>query len=176
MLEQIHALGAQVVAVVVDSPERNAAMQARWGIPYPILSDPDGTRWLRSSGLWNADERGGIAIGATLVFDAAGNEVFRSQARDFADRLTDEPAIESLRALCLPSLQGVVPWVPAAVAESDSPGFRSEQFGTYFRGYFYGCLSIERRATDPASKAEATAAKDMATGMLDAWKAWQARL
>jgi hypothetical protein len=175
-LHEIHTLGAVLAAVVGDPPERNAAMQKRWGLPFPILSDPDGARWLRTSGLWNAEERGGIAIGATLVFDPDGDEVFRSQSRDFADRLSDEPALEALRALTLAPLDQVLSWVPTVQPESESPGFRPEQFGTYFRGYFYGCLSLERRATDPTAKAEAAAAKDMATGMLDAWKAWQSHL
>ncbi len=169
-------MGASVVAIVVDSDERNAAMAARWGIPFPILSDPDGTRWLQPLGLWNAAERGGLAIGATLVFDPTGTEIFRSQARDFADRLTDEPALQALRELALPAVEGVANWVPAVEPESDSPGFRPESFGTYFRGYFFGCFSLERRVTDAASKVEATAAKDMATGMLDAWKTWQSRV
>ena len=175
-LDEIHSLGATVAAIVVDSDERNAAMAARWGIPFPILSDPDGTRWLRPLGLWNAAERGGIAIGATVVFDPTGNEVFRSQARDFADRLTDEPALQALRELALAPLEGLTHWVPAVGAESDSPGFRPEHFGSYFRGYFFGCLSLERRVTDPAAKTEASGAKDMATGMLDAWKTWRSRV
>ena len=175
-LDEILSLGAVVVAIVVDSPERNAAMAARWALPFPILSDPDGTRWLQPLGLWNAAERGGIAIGATVVFDPAGNEVFRSQARDFADRLTDAPALQALSGLGLPPIENHPNWVPTMDPESDSPGFRPENFGTYFRGYFYGCLSLERRVTDSAAKAEAIAAKDMATGMLDAWKAWSAQL
>jgi hypothetical protein len=173
--EEIQSLGAVLAAVVVDSPERNAAMQARWGVPFPILSDPDGGKWLRSTGLWNNDERGGIAIGATVVFDPEGNEVFRSQSRDFADRLSDEPALNALRALSLAPIDPVLAWVPDAEPELESPGFRPEHFGTYFRGYFYGCLSLELRSTDPEARTEAAAAKDMATGMLDAWKAWQTR-
>ena len=174
-LDEILKLGATVVAIVVDPPERNAAMAARWGLPFPIVSDPEGARWLQPLSLWNAAERGGIAIGATVIFDPTGNEVFRSQARDFADRLTDEPAIGALRGLALaPVVQSPI-WVPGVEPEADSPGFRPENFGTYFRGYLYGCLSLERRVDDPVAKAEATAAKDMANGMLDAWKAWQSR-
>jgi hypothetical protein len=174
-LEEVHAAGGEVVALVVDSPERNAAMAARWSLPFPIESDPDGSRWLQPLGLWNEAERGGLAIGATLVIDPDGREVMRTTARDFADRPSDEPALTALTALALDAIEPLAPWQPDVAPEENSPGFRPDAYGTYFRGYFYGAFSLELRATSEEARAEAKAAKHMAQSMLDAWKAWSTR-
>ena len=41
-LEIIHKLDAQVVGVSVDDAESHRAFIAKYGLPFPLLSDPDG--------------------------------------------------------------------------------------------------------------------------------------
>ena len=72
--------------MVVDSPERNAALSARWYLTYPIYSDPGGERLLQPLGCWSPHERGGIAWPALLVVAPDGHEAYRYRSRDSADR------------------------------------------------------------------------------------------
>ena len=63
---EIRALGADVVALSVDSPARSAALRAQLALPFPILSD-SAREAVRAWDLYNAKERGGIAIPAVFV-------------------------------------------------------------------------------------------------------------
>ncbi len=93
-----------MIAVVVDPDGRNAAMADRWHVPFRIVSDPGGERFLKSLDLWNALERGGIAMPALLVISPQGEEVFRVRSRDFADRVNDEDALSTLEKQGYPPL------------------------------------------------------------------------
>ena len=133
-------LGADVVAVSVDSPARNAALAARWRLPFPIVSDPGGIDVLQPLGLWHADERGGIGWPAVVVFAADGVEVVRFRSRDFADRpVSNDAVVDVVRALGLPALAALSVWVPGVEPEEDPGALRVEAFGPYFRGSASGC-------------------------------------
>ena len=170
-LPEFHRLGADVVAVSVDSPARNAALAARWRLPFPIVSDPGGVDVLQPLGLWNADERGGIGWPAVVVFAADGVEVGRFRARDFADRpVSNDAVIDVVRTLGLPALAGMSDWVPGVEPEEDPGALRVEAFGPYFRGIRFGVLGLTGRLTDAGDRAEARAMSDMAGAFLEAWK------
>lgn len=160
--------------MAVDDDVRNDGMRTRWHLPFPFVSDPGGSRFLRSLELWNAEERGGLAIPAVLVIDANGNERFRATSRDFADRLHDEDALGALEA------QAYSPIEPSAVpspGENEPPMrgvFTPALFNPYFRGNFYGALALERRIADDGAKREAKAHRGMAKSFLDAWEARRA--
>ena len=170
-LPELHRLGADVVAVSVDSPGRNAALAARWRLPFPIVADPGGVEVLQPLGLWNPNERGGIGWPAIIVFAADGVEVVRFRSRDFADRaVSNDDAIDAVRTLGLPELEGVADWVPGVEPEDDPGALRVEAFGPYFRGIRFGVLGLIGRLTDAADRDEARAMSDMAGAFLEAWK------
>ncbi|MBO0682091.1 MAG: peroxiredoxin family protein [Candidatus Dormibacteraeota bacterium] len=80
--------GLQLAAVVVDEPERNAAMVEKLLLPFPVLSDPEG-KVIKAYDVWNPGE-GGIARPA-LFLVARDLQVRRLYVgTDFADRPTDE--------------------------------------------------------------------------------------
>ncbi len=155
----------------MDSPERNAAMAARWRLPFPIRSDPGGVHVMRPLDLWNADERGGIGWPATILFGPDDAEVWRRRARDFADRpARNDDLFAAARDLQLPALCGVEQWAPEVETVDDPGALRVDAFGAYFRGVRFSTLALAGRLVDERDRAAAIAMSDMAIAFLDAWK------
>lgn len=67
--ETLEALGARVVAISADPPERLEEWAQRLGRPFPLLSDPAGEA-ARAFGVWDAEQR--RARRAAFVLDAGG--------------------------------------------------------------------------------------------------------
>jgi hypothetical protein len=169
-MERIHALGADVAALVVDSPERNAAHARRWHIPFPIHSDPGGEHYLQPLDLWNPHERGGIGWPAVLIVDRSGREVERLRCRDFADRPPDDSDVfAALERLGLPAIEPPPPWQPEVEPVEDPGALRVDAFGPYMRGIRFGVLGLASRLVDDADVAEAHRMSAMAASFLDAW-------
>ena len=88
--------------------------------------------------------------------------------------LTVQPAtttlLDAVRALGLPPLRDIEPWVPAVAAVEDPAALRVDTFGPYFRGIRYGTRGLAGRLVDEHDRAEAIAMSDMAAAFLDAWK------
>ena len=171
-LDRFYKAGAEVVALVVDLPERNAAMARRWGIPFPIVSDPGGEHYLKALGLWNAEERGGIAVPALIVIDRDGNEALRHVSRDFADRVHDEDVFQALERKGYPALDPVPgAWKSEVAPAEEAPGaFSPQVYMPLMNGNYFGALALARRITDEASLAEVKAHAAMSKSFVDAWK------
>jgi alkyl hydroperoxide reductase subunit AhpC len=99
--KEITAAGARVVGISVDDPGRNAAMVEKLHLPFPLLADPGGGGAIKPYGLWNPEEKGGIAYPAVLIVGPDGEERHRVDSRDFADRPTEDEILEHLAALDL---------------------------------------------------------------------------
>jgi AhpC/TSA family len=175
-LDELHALGADVVALTVDPPGRNAALAQRWHLPFPIHSDPGGERWMQPLDLWNPAERGGIGWPAVLVFDRDGVERARFRSRDFADRPpTLDDLTEALASLDADPIAAPSPWTHPAPPEDDPAALRPDAFGPYFRGIRFATIGLSGRLTDDADRAEALRMSAMAAMFLDEWKARRER-
>jgi len=173
MNDRIAAAGAEVIAISVDSVERNAAMFERWPTPHvQYVSDPGGETYLQAMDLFDPDERGGIALPAMLLIDADGNEVFGSRGGDFADRRNDDGAVDALEALGLDPIDAQ-PGGPVldAVDVKQKGAFAPKLFGPYFSGNKFGALAIRSRAEGDEAKTLAKEHQQMAQSMLDAWAA-----
>ena len=79
-LPEIAALGAGVIGLSVDEPERSAALRRSLALPYPLLSD-SGRRVVADWALYNRDEMGGIAYPAVFVIDRDRTVRYRSLDR-----------------------------------------------------------------------------------------------
>jgi hypothetical protein len=93
----------RIVAVSVDSPERQAAMVEKLHLPFALLSDPGGKDVLQALDAYDSDERGGIGRPGVFVIAPDSREVFRQVGRDFADRVTEDELLEEVHALGLPA-------------------------------------------------------------------------
>lgn len=165
----LHGAGAEVVAVSVDPPGRNEALRDRWHIPFPIVSDPVGELLLLRLDAWNPDERGGIAWPTVMVFDPSGTEVFRSRSRDFADRPPDDDLLDAVTRMDLPPLTlGPAPQQTEPI--QDRAAYRTEAFGSFFRGIRSGVRGLSSRLESEADRSEAHAMVAMASSFIDAWR------
>jgi hypothetical protein len=171
MNDRISAAGAEVIALSVDSHERNGAMFERWPTPHvQYVSDPGGETYLQAMDLFNPNERGGIALPALLVIDADGNEVHGYRGADFADRRNDEDAIVALETLGLDAIEAPAGGpVIDGVDVKQKGAFTPKLFGPYFSGNKFGALAIHSRAEGDEAKTLAKEHQVMAQSMLDAW-------
>lgn len=172
--DRIHQSGAELVAISVDDSVRQAGMAARWGFTHTrFVSDPGGEQYLRPLGLFDPDERGGIALPGMVIIDPSGTEVYRYEGRDFADRTNDDDIWAALTALDLAPVDPV-PWVAEVDVPDDLGGFfRPTDFGAYFRGNMFGAIAIGRRVDDAGSRAIAKEHREMSRSNLGAWDIWR---
>lgn len=157
------------MAVSVDSAGRNEAFRARWHLPFPIVSDPDGSQIPQPLDAWNPDERGGIAWPTLLVFAPDGRDIYRMRSRDFADRPNDDDLFAAVSALQLPAIE-LPPATPTDAPEEHDGALRVDAFGPYFRGIRFATIALAGRVTEGADRDEVIAMSTMAQSFLDAWK------
>ncbi len=171
--DRIHQAGAELAAVSVDDDGRQAGMSERWGFTHTrFISDPGGENYLQPLDLYDPNERGGISLPGMVIVTPEGDEVYRYQGRDFADRTKDDDIWQTLDELQLPAVDPA-PWVPDISAPDDLTGyFRPKDFAAYFGGNHFGALAIGFRLDDPAGKAIAKEHRLMSKSNLEAWGEW----
>ena len=173
MSDRIHAAGGEVIAVSVDSEERQAAMYQRWptrSITY--VSDPGGERILGPLGLFDASERAAIALPGMIVIDPEGREVFVYRGNDFADRRHDDDVVHALESLGLDRIDAPVGGPVDEAVDVDQPGaFSPRILVPYFKGNRFGAHAILRRAEGDEAQRLAREHRDMCDGILAAWDA-----
>ena len=152
--------GATVAAVVVDAPGQIAAMAEKLALPFPVLSDPDGTGAIKPLDVWDGEER--TAKPAILVVAPDGTEAYRYVGVDFMDRPNDDEVLATVGgvgAAPIPETTGTVPHLDPA------PGPRATRLpdlGVYMRGVRFAMEAMADRARDPFDKAEAERSSAMA--------------
>ncbi len=169
-VDRLHVGGGELVAISVDDEVRQAGMFARWPVPnVQFVPDPGGAKYLQPLGLYNPDERNGIALPALLVLDPSGREVFRFTGGDFADRVADESMFQALEALQLGSNPPQMGGPSGKVPETLRGYFRPISFAAYMTGSRTGALALSRRVADENAKADLVAHVKQMQAALDAW-------
>lgn len=173
--ERFGRAGAEIVAIGADSRSQSDALAARWGLPFPVLADPDGGLALRGLGLWNAEEHGGIAEVATLVFGPDDREHWREMGRDVADRPDHDSLLSVLSSLRCPPLG---PLQPVAVGDGEGgpEAFPSWAFDAYFNGARVATAALRRRLVTDDDRREAQRVSRLASRYLEAWASWRPRV
>ncbi|MDQ3481190.1 MAG: peroxiredoxin family protein [Actinomycetota bacterium] len=158
--DQYTRRGATIAAIVIDTPEQNAAMVEKLALPFPILSDPDGTRAIKRLKVWDAE--GKMATPAIIVLAPDGHEAYRYAGVDFMDRPNDDAILDTLASLGLPATETP----PGTIAHLDPrPGNRAirlDNLAVYMRGVRFASKALADRARDPVDKAEAERTSRMA--------------
>lgn len=80
---ELTTLGLGLVAVSVDEPGRSRALEEQLKLPFELLSDAD-REVVQAYGIFNREEKGGIAYPATFVLDRDRTVRFRSLDRTVA--------------------------------------------------------------------------------------------
>ena len=170
MKDRIHRAGGEVIALSTDDDQRQAGMCHRWPTPNVwYASDPDGASFLRANGLYNPDERDGIALPALIVIDPDGGEVYRYVGRDFADRTTDDDMLAALEGLGLDPIEPPAGGPVAPVAPELTGFFDPAMFVPYFAGNRFGAVAIGGRTDDRELRAIVREHRKMVEATLEAW-------
>ena len=64
--DEFRSLGVHIAALAVDSPEQSDRVRRQYELPFPILCDTQ-KEVVRAWGLFNAEEKGGIAVPAVVL-------------------------------------------------------------------------------------------------------------
>lgn len=173
-IDRVHRGGAELAAVSVDDDGRQAGMAERWKLTHTqMIADPGGDRFLRPLGLFDPEERDGIALPGMLIIAESSNgptEAYRFEGRDFADRTNDAELWAALDSLGLPPVDPP-PWVPTAAVPADLDRFFAPaNLDLYYRGNMFAALALGRRAADDTGRRLAAEHQEMARATLDAWK------
>jgi hypothetical protein len=133
-----------VFGVTIDPPERNAAMVEKLRLPFPLLSDPDREAAIGPLGVADPTDEREIARPATIVLAPGGDEAFRPDSRDFADRASEDEVIDAVRDLDLDPVE------PAPVepgrAEPGPKAFPLEALPPYLRGAKFAATALASRS------------------------------
>ena len=141
--ERFLEAGTRLLAISIDSPERNAAMVEKLLLPFAYLSDPDRTAVIGPYGLADPKDVRNIALPAVVLVTPAAEEAFRFVSRDFAERLPEEKILDQAVNLGLPPTTQARP-----LTANSQPGPRSlsaEQLRIYYRGARFAALAMGLR-------------------------------
>lgn len=87
MWDRFVTAGLGVVGISVDTVEQNAVMVDKLLLPFPLLSDPEGSV-IRAYGVWNPGE-GGVAKPALFLVHPDRSIEWSYVGEDYADRPPD---------------------------------------------------------------------------------------
>lgn len=168
------ARGAEIVAIGADTRSASDALIARWALPYYVIDDADGTKALRELDLWNAEEHGGIAAIGTVIFNADGEEVWRTIGRDVADRPDHDTLLRILETFGLPALHAP-PSLSTPEGDGGPEAFPTWAFEPYFQAVRVTTGSLRGRMQCEQDLDEVTTAGRLAQRYLEAWAVWRTR-
>ena len=118
-----------------------------------FLSDRDRSKAITPYGLENSSDKRNLATTATVVIDATGAEVWRHVSRDYADRPSEDDALEVVSAM---NLDPVDQPPPAPGTPDPGPGtFKYGELRAYFRGAKFAARAMSSRF--PEAKQESIA-------------------
>jgi hypothetical protein len=152
--------GATIAAVVIDAPGQNAAMVEKLALPFPVLSDPDGTGAVRPWGVWDDEEK--MALPALLVIAPDGTEAYRYTGVDFMDRPDDGDVLGALDARRLPPIQAPIQTAPHLPPAPGPRAMPLADLAVYMRGVRFATQALGKRARDPWHQQEAERSARMA--------------
>jgi hypothetical protein len=153
-----------VIGITTDPPGVTAAITARRRIPFPLLSDRDGSGAIKPFGVWSENE--GHARPATVVLSPGGDEVFRHVGIDALDRPDPARALDVVRTLGL-SPQPVAAPVHEHVEPAPSPRAFPYELFAYFRGVRSASMILHGRTGGEDSAAVHAMAERMLVDLDD---------
>jgi alkyl hydroperoxide reductase subunit AhpC len=99
--DDFRGLGIQIAALSVDSPEQSERVRRQYELPFPILCDTQ-KEVVRAWGLFNAEEKGGIAVPA-IVLVGRDRRIRLMMVEGVATRVRAADLLEFLRAHPVPA-------------------------------------------------------------------------
>lgn len=125
-------------------------------LPFPFLSDPDRSAAIGPYGLENTVDPRALARPAIVLVGPDGEEAWRWESRDFADRIPEEEVVAAARELGLDPVaaEPVAPGTP----EPGPGAMRRLDLVPYFRGAKFAAQAMYLRLrAEPGAKEPAKA-------------------
>ncbi len=148
---QFTAAGVRIVGISVDSVGQNAAMVDKIGLPFPLLSDPDGSTAIKPYDVWHQDAS--IARPALVLVASDSTVPLRWVGSDFADRPAELDVLTAVQELDLPATEQE----PPAPGEPQ-PGKRAAVdlgwLPAYLRGAKFAATALAMRVPEAAEQAD----------------------
>ena len=91
--EKFKAAGTEILAISVDSPEKNAELAAKLKIQFPVLSDPD-HKTIEQYGI--LDPGGKVSVASVFVLDKKGIVRWSYITDDYKIRPLDETVLSEV--------------------------------------------------------------------------------
>jgi peroxiredoxin len=101
LAENFRALGIQIAALAVDTSEQSDRVRCQYELPFPILCDTQ-KDVVRAWGLFNAREKGGIAVPAVLLI-GRDRRIQLAAIEGVATRVRAADLLASIRAYAAPA-------------------------------------------------------------------------
>ncbi len=127
-------------------------MIEKLSLPFPILSDPDRSAAIEPYGASHPTDPRNIAFPAVVIVSPAGEETWRWESRDFADRISEDTILDRLAPLDLPPTSQDPPVTVDPVPGAHAMPFA--QLGAYLRGARFAAVALGGR--HPAIAADST--------------------
>ncbi len=99
--DDFRGIGVHIAALSVDSPERSERARRQYELPFPILCDTQ-KEVVRAWGLFNAEERGGIAVPAVILL-GRDRRIRASMIEGVATRVRAADLLRFLRSHPVPA-------------------------------------------------------------------------
>lgn len=125
-------------------------MAEKLALPFPLLSDPDGTGAIQPYGAWH--EGKGIARPAVIVTTPGGDEALHQVGEDFADRPDEDELVETISQLGLPPVQQTPP--PRGHPDPGQNAVNPRSLTPYFRGAKMAVTALSGRVREARPDAE----------------------
>ena len=142
--------GTRLFAISIDSPKQNSAMIEKLSLPFPYLSDPDRSHAIRPFGVADEKDERNISRPALVVLTTSGEEAFRFESRDFADRMPEEDVLMAVQALDLPATTQESPVTGSAEAGPRTLNLR--ELKVYYRGARFAAQAMGLRHAQHAEE------------------------
>ena len=93
------SLGYQIIAICIDPPEKLAESKQKWGVEFPLLSDPD-LAVAHSYGVaFQPQGKGGLPVPAVFIIDANRRVQFEYVNPRYQVRLAREVLLAAAKGL-----------------------------------------------------------------------------
>jgi hypothetical protein len=138
--------GGRLYGLSADSPGQNAAVIEKLALPFPILSDPDRDRAITPLGFADENDPREIARPGVLIVGPEGEASYRTESRDYADRIDEDTLLEALANLDLEPTTQEAPEI--GVPEPGERAVPLESLPPHFRGVKYAVYALRKRHRD----------------------------
>ncbi len=131
-------------------------MVEKLGLPFPLLSDPDGSGAIKPYGAWHEGQT--FARPAVVIVGPDGEVALRRVGGEFSDRLSEPELVDTVRRLGEAdnlSLDSVDQAPPET--EQPEPGegaFPLRAMGPYFKGARFAAIALATRSPEAKEQAE----------------------